>query len=94
MTPQPVIRLCVRTADGPAVVASETRSCVQCAAEVWYDPRASIPALGPEVITCAQCFEDGWDDVEPEVDPCNFCDHDNTRHRSDGCLDCGCAVPQ
>jgi hypothetical protein len=34
-----------------------------------------------------------WDN-DPEVDPCDYCDHDNTRHAGDGCRDCPCAVPQ
>lgn len=39
--------------------------------------------------------EDGQDfDFDDELDPCNYCPHDNTRHRGDGCMDCGCAVPQ
>lgn len=31
---------------------------------------------------------------EPDPDPCNYCEHDNTDHRGDGCLHCGCDVPQ
>lgn len=34
-----------------------------------------------------------WDDIDDELDPCNHCPHDLTRHRGDGCLDCGCDVP-
>ena len=42
---------------------------------------------------------DDWptaDDLDDgsDLDPCNYCPHDNTRHRGDGCLDCGCDVPQ
>lgn len=29
-----------------------------------------------------------------DLDPCNHCPHDNTVHRGDGCLYCGCDVPQ
>jgi hypothetical protein len=29
-----------------------------------------------------------------DLDPCNHCPHDNTDHRGDGCLHCGCDVPQ
>lgn len=31
---------------------------------------------------------------DDDLDPCNYCPHDNTRHRGDGCKDCECAVPQ
>jgi hypothetical protein len=37
----------------------------------------------------ADDLDDGAD-----LDPCNHCPHDNTDHRGDGCLHCGCAVPQ
>jgi hypothetical protein len=29
-----------------------------------------------------------------DLDPCNHCPHDNTDHRGDGCLHCGCDVPR
>lgn len=37
-------------------------------------------------------WDAGHDDADP--DPCNYCSHDNTDHRGDGCLHCGCDVPQ
>ena len=40
-------------------------------------------------------YEDDRDFYPDEdVDPCNYCPHDNADHRGDGCLHCGCAVPQ
>lgn len=35
-----------------------------------------------------------YDDSAWDSDPCNYCPHDNADHRGDGCLYCGCAVPQ
>jgi hypothetical protein len=40
------------------------------------------------VCPCA-ILDDGGD-----LNPCNHCPHDNTDHRGDGCLHCGCDVPQ
>lgn len=35
----------------------EERICSLCEGPVHYDPRASIPILGPERIVCSSCFE-------------------------------------
>ena len=35
------------------------RSCSQCGQAVHYDPKASIPLLGAELIVCGECFEAG-----------------------------------
>jgi hypothetical protein len=33
----------------------EERTCEGCGAPVHYDPKASIPALGPELVVCQTC---------------------------------------
>lgn len=39
-------------------VPSETRSCADCAGEVWYDPASSVTPGGQgELIICMECFE-------------------------------------
>lgn len=64
---QPVLRLCVRL--GPAEDGGlpadqctipgrcERRQCSRCGHAVHYDPQASIPLLGPEVILCILCLD-------------------------------------
>ena len=59
---QPVLRLCVRTETLPLDQCAvpercERRNCALCGAEVHYDPKASIPLLGPEQITCDICLD-------------------------------------
>lgn len=34
------------------------------------------------------------DGLDEDVDPCNYCPHDNTDHAGDGCRWCPCDVPQ
>lgn len=44
---------------------------------------------------CDDCMSYDLDvDDDSDLDPCNHCPHDNTDHRGDGCLHCGCDVPQ
>lgn len=63
-TPQRVLRICVRKTTLPPEQCAvpercETRWCQirECRAEVHYDPKASIPALGEEFIVCGECIE-------------------------------------
>jgi hypothetical protein len=63
----PVLRLCA--AIGPAAYGKlpremcacpercQDRECSVCGTEVHYDPKASIPALGEELIVCGGCME-------------------------------------
>lgn len=59
------LRLCVSVAElaelqFDPVEGSQRRKCELCGCEVWYDPRATMPFLGPEFIVCGQCFEDRY----------------------------------
>jgi hypothetical protein len=65
-TPRPVLRLCVSHVALPresCVVPErcEERDCARCGQVVHYDPAASIPALGPELILCEHCTEEVMD---------------------------------
>lgn len=60
---QPVIRLCVRVATLPLDQCAvpnrcELHQCARCDQPVHYDPAASIPALGREVIICNVCIDE------------------------------------
>lgn len=65
-------------------------------------PTSAAPPIEPDVEAALDEWENDHDDWPTEddlgdggdLDPCNHCPHDNTRHRGDGCLDCGCDVPQ
>jgi hypothetical protein len=59
---QPVLLLCAAFEDLPASLCScpdrcRIEQCALCLRDVHYDPRASIPALGREVIVCLRCIE-------------------------------------
>ena len=66
MTPG-VVRLCMKIGDGPHSVTLDDcavpdrcdhgRTCSACADPVHYDPKASIPQLGAELIVCPACME-------------------------------------
>lgn len=59
---QPVLRLCVRKSVLPPEQCAvpercENRQCCGCGEDVHYDPKASIPVLGEEMIICMQCLD-------------------------------------
>ena len=57
MTEPEVLRLCVRVADlATPVERSIVKTCKGCGEQVWYDPWASIPILGRELIICEECL--------------------------------------
>lgn len=60
-----VLRLCASHENLPREQCAvpercEDRTCSICGQLVHYDPKASIPILGPERIVCTECFEAGW----------------------------------
>lgn len=64
-----VMRLCASLAELPREQCAVPERCVdrecsQCGQLVHYDPRASIPLLGAELIICGECF-----DASPDFDP-------------------------
>lgn len=64
--------------------------CAECGG-IWDLNRLSTRMLCDE---CEQADDESALDWLEDVDPCNFCPHDNTDHRGDGCLHCGCAMSQ
>jgi hypothetical protein len=59
---RPVLRLCAPFEDLPRELCAcpdrcEVRQCELCLRDVHYDPKASIPELGAEVIICRICIE-------------------------------------
>jgi hypothetical protein len=65
-----------------------------CPGGCWWVPDPEM--LGDICSSCACELVDIYDESQPDddLDPCNYCPHDNTRHRGDGCLDCGCVAAQ
>jgi hypothetical protein len=63
--------------------------------DVTADPAVSGAFHGWHC-ACDDCMAYDEYDVDDgtDLDPCNYCPHDNTDHRGDGCLHCGCDVPQ
>lgn len=64
--PQPVLRICVRKSELPPEECAvpercENRQCQACGQDVHYDPKASIPVLGKEMIVCITCLEKAID---------------------------------
>ena len=60
----PVLRLCASLAMLPLEECAvpercQTRQCRVCDQDVHWDPKASIPILGPEFIICETCFDEG-----------------------------------
>lgn len=61
---------------------------------------AAAPPIEPDTEAALDEWEndhDDWpteDDFGWDMDPCNYCPHDNTDHRGDGCLHCGCVAAQ
>lgn len=55
-----------------------------------------LRSVEPGTTDVGRAFYDGEQpDFEDDAsDPCHHCLHDNSRHRGDGCMDCGCVVPQ
>jgi hypothetical protein len=58
----PVLRLCASYSELPREQCAvpdrcEQRACYVCFGPVHYDPAASIPILGAEIIVCGPCFE-------------------------------------
>lgn len=74
-----------------------TRRCVELQREIYW--RGLHPGLDfPEQpdYDWSDVFEEDEEQDERVTDPwlCNHCPHDERDHRGDGCLHCGCDVPQ